>query len=217
MGVMTKLPYPEVARALPPGWTLLLGRVATRIPTGDFATGLALIDRIGAAAQAASHHPDLDLRSSAVGVLLSSHDEGGVTERDLALARTISDLAAQAGLSPSSAGVVQLELGLDSPDRAAVAPFWAAVLGATAHDIEVVDETGQLPTIWFQESGRDEPRQRWHHDLWVDPAEVQPRIDAAVAAGGRLVSDAEAPSFWVLEDPEGNKICLCTWQDRQVS
>jgi 4a-hydroxytetrahydrobiopterin dehydratase len=214
---MTKLPYPRVAEGLPPGWALLLDRIATRIPTRDFATGLALVDQIGAAAEAADHHPDLDLRYTAVEVRLSSHDEGGVTERDLALARTISDLAVSAGLTPSAAGVTQLELGLDSPDRTAVAPFWAAVLGATVHDIEVVDETGQLPTIWFQKSGRDEPRQRWHHDLWVDPAQVQPRIDAAVAAGGRLVSDDEAPSFWVLEDPEGNKICLCTWQDRQVS
>lgn len=214
---MTKLPCPRVAEALPPGWALLRDRIATRIPTGDFATGLALIDRIGAAAEAANHHPDLDLRYGAVEVRLSSHDEAGVTERDLALARTISGLAGEAGLTPSAAGVVQLELGLDSPDRAAIAPFWAAVLGATAHDIDVVDESGALPTIWFQRSGREEPRQRWHPDLWVDPAGVGPRVDAAVAAGGRLVSDAEAPSFWVLEDPQGNKICLCTWQERQVS
>ncbi|MFI1760772.1 VOC family protein [Streptomyces sp. NPDC020800] len=43
---------------------------------------------------------------------------------------------------------------------------------------------------------------------------LQTRIDAALAVGGTLVSDAEAPSFWVLADPEGNRVCLCTWQDR---
>jgi len=68
--------------------------------------------------------------------------------------------------------------------------------------------------VWFQASGSEEPRQRWHLDLWVDPAQVQPRIDAALAAGGTLVSEAEAPSFWVLADPQGNRACLCTWQDR---
>ena len=213
---MTKLPFQQIAETAPTGWVLLYDTIVTRIPTKDFATGLALVAQIGAAAEAAGHHPDLDLRYSAVEVRLTSHDEGGVTERDLDLARIISALAADAGLTPSAGGLSYLELGLDTPDSAAVAPFWAAVLGMTVHDDqEVVDEAGRLPTIWFQRSGREEPRQRWHHDLFVDPSEVQPRIDAAVAAGGRLVSDAEAPSFWVLADPEDNKVCLCTWQDRQ--
>jgi 4a-hydroxytetrahydrobiopterin dehydratase len=211
---MTKLPFKQVAESVPTGWVLLFDKIVTRIPTKDFATGLALVGRIGAAAEAANHHPDLDLRYSAVEVRLTSHDEGGVTQRDLDLAHTISALAADAGLAPTGAGLAHLELGLDSPDAAAIAPFWAAVLNMTARDIEVVDEAGRLPTVWFQRSGRDEPRQRWHHDLWVDPAEVQPRIAAALAAGGTLVSDAEAPAFWVLADPEGNRMCLCTWQDR---
>jgi 4a-hydroxytetrahydrobiopterin dehydratase len=211
---VTKLPFQQVAETAPAGWVLLFDRIATRIPTKDFAAGLALVDRIGAAAETANHHPDVELRYTAVDVRLTSHDEGGVTQRDLDLARTISALAADAGLTPTGAGLAHLELGLDSPDSAAIAPFWAAVLGMTAREQEVVDQAGRLPTIWFQRSGSEEPRQRWHHDLWVDPAEVQPRIDAAVAAGGTLVSDDEAPSFWVLADPEGNRMCLCTWQDR---
>jgi 4a-hydroxytetrahydrobiopterin dehydratase len=68
--------------------------------------------------------------------------------------------------------------------------------------------------MWFQASGSEEPRQRFHLDLWVAPEVVDERIAAAVAAGGVLVSDAEAPAFWVLADPEGNKVCLCTWQTR---
>jgi 4a-hydroxytetrahydrobiopterin dehydratase len=79
---------------------------------------------------------------------------------------------------------------------------------------EVRDPYGVLPVVCFQESGDQEPRQRWHSDVWVDPAQVRVRIDAALAAGGTLVSDAEAPSFWVLADPDGNKVCLCTWQER---
>jgi 4a-hydroxytetrahydrobiopterin dehydratase len=118
-----------------------------------------------------------------------------------------------------SAGVSRLELALDTPARESVLPFWAAVLGTAQRsgpDIgdEVRDPADGLPTVWFQESGSAEPRQRWHLDLWVEPAQVQPRIDAALAAGGTLVSDAEAPSFWVLADPEGNRACLCTWQAR---
>jgi 4a-hydroxytetrahydrobiopterin dehydratase len=43
---------------------------------------------------------------------------------------------------------------------------------------------------------------------------AEARIAAALAAGGTLVSDAEAPSYWVLADADGNKACICTWQDR---
>ena len=70
-----------------------------------------------------------------------------------------------------------------------------------------------MPTTWFQQTDEhDEPRQRWHLDIHVDPAVADQRIDAALAAGGVLVSDEEAPSFTILADPEGNRVCVCTWQ-----
>ncbi|QLQ39922.1 4a-hydroxytetrahydrobiopterin dehydratase [Micromonospora robiginosa] len=216
MGTLTGA---QIADAGLDGWTFLLGALHTRIRTPDFAAGLALVAAVGAEAERVDHHPDLDLRYTHVDVRLWSHDSGGVTGRDLRLARSITALATEAGLTLSYAGLSRLELALDSPEHAAAAPFWRAVLaserpaGADADD-EVRDPAGTLPTMWFQASGRDEPRQRWHPDVWVDPAEVAPRIEAALAAGGTLVSDAEAPNFWVLADPDGNRVCLCTWQGR---
>lgn len=214
---MTKLTGQEITEQAPAGWAYLLGGLQTRIRTKDFAAGLALVDAIGAAAEAMDHHPDLDLRYTHVDVRLRSHDVGAVTGRDLRLARTISTLAADAGTATESASVSRIELALDTPEQAAVKPFWSAVLAMEAAGDELRDPYGASPVVWFQESGRAEPRQRWHPDVWVEPAQVQPRIDAALAAGGRLVSDAEAPSFWVLGDPEGNLVCLCTWQDRDRS
>ncbi|WP_229072619.1 VOC family protein [Actinoplanes sp. DH11] len=211
---MTKLSAREIVEQAPEGWVYLLGSLRTRLMTGDFAKGLALVAAIGAAAEAADHHPDLDLRFTYVDVRLVSHDVGGVTGRDVRMARTIADLAGQAGVALKGAGIARLEFALDSPDHAKVLPFWQAVFGGEAGADDIKDPDGVLPTVWFQRSGGEEPRQRWHPDLWVDPSEVRPRIDAALAAGGTLVSDAEAPSFWVLADPEGNKVCLCTWQDR---
>jgi 4a-hydroxytetrahydrobiopterin dehydratase len=190
MAGMTKLTGKQIAAEGLTGWVMLANSLRSRIRSGDFATGLALANAIGRAAEEMNHHPDLDLRYPHLDVRLSSHDENGVTGRDVRLARTISGLVADAGLTQTTSGVSELELGLDTPALATVLPFW------------------------FQESGSEEPRQRWHPDVWVDPAEVQPRIDAAIAAGGSLVSDAAAPSFWVLADPEGNKVCLCTWQAR---
>ena len=69
-----------------------------------------------------------------------------------------------------------------------------------------------LPLIWFQDSGSEEPRQRWHLDVWVDPSRVEDLIRDAEAAGGRLVTDEYAPSWWVLADADGNLACVCTWQ-----
>ncbi|GIE86285.1 4a-hydroxytetrahydrobiopterin dehydratase [Actinoplanes regularis] len=219
MGGMTKLSGREIAEQAPEGWVYLLERLQTRLRTGDFATGLALVNAIGAAAEEMDHHPDLDLRYGHLDVRTSSHDVGAVTERDLRLARTISELAAKAGVALDKAAVAVLELGLDAPAGERLGGFWAAVLGGehrdhNGSDDEVRDPAGAVPTIWFQRSGSEEPRQRWHPDLWVDPSEVRPRIDAAVAAGGTLVTDEFAPSFWVLADPDGNRVCLCTWQER---
>lgn len=76
-------------------WRYLAGQLRTRFATRTFARGLALVDRIGAEAERVDHHPDLDLRYAHVDVTLVSHDVGGVTRRDVRLARTISELAAR--------------------------------------------------------------------------------------------------------------------------
>jgi 4a-hydroxytetrahydrobiopterin dehydratase len=204
------------------GWAFLTsygaGSLQTRIHTKDFATGLRIVNAIGAAAEELDHHPDIDLRYSRVDVRMSSHDVGGVTNRDLRLAKRVSDLAAAEGAEVECHSISLLELALDTPDYDKLGPFWAAMMGGkhvTGEGFADVGDPNQaLPLIWFQPSGSEEPRQRWHPDVWIDPAQVQPRIDAAVAAGGTLVSDANAPSFWVLADPDGNKVCLCTWQQR---
>jgi 4a-hydroxytetrahydrobiopterin dehydratase len=216
---MTKLTGPQIADEGLDGWAYLLGGLQTRLVTRNFATGLSVVDAIGAVAEEMNHHPDLDLRYTHVDVRLASHDEHGVTDRDIRLARAITDIAADAGVRPESAHVSRLEFALDTPAHEKVLPFWGAVLGMehrSGPDIgdELTDPAGALPTIWFQASGGEEPRQHWHPDVWVDPAQVRPRIDAAIAAGGTLVSDAQAPRFWVLADPEGNRVCLCTWQQR---
>lgn len=57
-------------------------------------------------------------------------------------------------------------------------------------------------------------RNRIHFDITVAHDEADTRVQAALAAGGVLVSDAHARSFWVLADAEGNEVCVCTWQDR---
>lgn len=215
-----RLTRPEVAEAGLADWRHLRDELVARFATGDFAAGLALVDRIGAAAEAVDHHPDVVLTYPAVVVRLSSHDVGGLTSRDVDLARTLSALAAEAGVraDPEHLGVV--DLGLDTARGAELAPFWAAVLGAEVVRGEVVGSPLGLPDVWFQQPDASyrprpgEPPQAWHPDVWVDPDDAPARVQAALAAGGSLVSDAEAPSYWVLADPEGHRVCVCTPQGR---
>ncbi len=82
----------------------------------------------------------------------------------------------------------------------------------------MVDPAGELPNVWFQQMDESRPqRNRIHFDLHVPHDEADRRIAAALDAGGTLVSDAAARSFWILADAEGNEICICTWQDRERS
>jgi len=199
-------------------WRLLMRELRAHFVTGDFATGLAFVNLVGAAAESANHHPDLDFRYGAVRISLTSHDTGGVTRRDVAMAREISAIAAELGLVTRPDTVELLELALDTADQAAITPFWRAILGyqdSAAVPDEVSDPAGLLPTLWFQGTDPHEtPRQRFHLDIHVPHDVALVRLEATLAAGGTLVSDADAPSFWVLADAEGNKACICTWQSK---
>jgi len=204
-------------------WRHLLVGIRARFRTGDFATGLQLVDRIGAAAEEADHHPDISLTYPEVIVTLSSHDVGGITSRDLELARRISGFAAEVGASADTSGLTQLEPGLDTADGGRLAPFYAALLGGELTSGEPVDPSGQVPGLWFQGPGEEgevrllpEPdhEQRWHFDVWVPHDEGERRLQAVLDAGGTLVSDAEAPSFWVVADADGNRSCICTRLNR---
>jgi 4a-hydroxytetrahydrobiopterin dehydratase len=132
------------------------------------------------------------------------------------MARTISAIAAELGIAAEPTAVTQLEIAIDALDIPAVKKFWEAVLGFDAHlEDDSVDPYGRAPAFWYQQM--DAPRlqrNRIHMDVTVPHDVAQQRIAAAIAAGGTLVSDKEAPAFWILADPEGNEACICTWQGR---
>jgi len=85
-------------------WGVLAsGEVGTVFRTGSFAKGVELVVRIGTLADAANHHPDVDLRYPSVAVRLSTHEIGGLSERDVALARQISAAATELGIGAEPA------------------------------------------------------------------------------------------------------------------
>ena len=92
---MATVPDEQVHAALEalPGWELGDGEISREYRLDSFAGAIAFVVRLSYAAEAADHHPDLDIRYSRVRVTLSTHSEGGVTAKDLDLARTIEGFA----------------------------------------------------------------------------------------------------------------------------
>lgn len=196
-------------------WRVLWGGgyAAARFLTGSFAAGLALVAAIGELAAASGHDPDVDVRPSSVTVRLSTAGARGLTSRDAGLAREISAAAARLQVRADPAAVQHVQVTIDALDIARVRLFWHAVLGYPVYrDAALADAHHQGPTFYFQQM--DSPRtgrNRPHIDIYLPHDQVQARIDAALAAGGRIVSDAHAPGWWTLADPEGNEVDLATW------
>lgn len=192
-------------------WRRLAQALHARFGTKSLAEGARFVQAVG---EACSAMDDMDvvpeLRLGATFV--------DVASRDAAVAERISGIAVEYGLTADPSAVAQLEVGLDTSELAAIGPFWAAVLTGSTEAFtgnDVLDPTRRVANLWFQGTTPHEtPRQRFHLDLWL-PSEVVPsRIEAAIAAGGKVVYDEEAPAFIVLADPQGNKVCLCTAEGR---
>lgn len=85
----------EAARALAemPAWRAERGTITRTFETEGWGTTLMLVNAIGFIAEAADHHPDLEVSWAKVAVRLSTHSAGGITDKDVALAREIERLA----------------------------------------------------------------------------------------------------------------------------
>jgi len=186
--------------------------VALRAPS--FLDAVRLVTMVGEQAEALDHHPDVDLRWRTVTFTLSTHSAGGVTEKDLELARRILAAGAEVGASTVDPAP-RVEIGIDCVDEAAIRPFWRVGLGyreqPTADgSVELHHPAGRGPVLWFQHM--DPPRRernRLHLDVHLPLERARARVEEVVAAGGRLLTEEFAPSWWVLADAEGNELCIC--------
>lgn len=165
----------------------------------------------------------IDLRPERLEVSVQDRAHGAVTSTDTDLAHRISVALAPLDLTVAPARtdaysrpVAGLEVAIDALNSR---PFWRAVLGYVDDAVDpgpsgaLVDPAGQQPTLWFQQM--DQPRNhRIHLDITVSHDEAEPRVRAALAAGGRLINASYARMFRMLADAEGNECCSCTWTDR---
>ncbi|MFT7473337.1 MAG: 4a-hydroxytetrahydrobiopterin dehydratase [Verrucomicrobiales bacterium] len=197
-------------------WRVLLRTMHASFKTSSMAKGIEFAARIGPIADDANHHPDITLSYPRVRVMLTTHETNGLTNRDVDLAKKISAIAAELGIAAEEpAAVAQIEIAIDALDIAAVKPFWEAVLGYSPDGEDSSDPLNHSPALWFQQMDAPRPqRNRIHIDISVPHDVAERRVADAVAAGGTVLSTDRVPAFWVLADPEGNEVCVCTWQAR---
>ena len=226
---MDMLKGEQIAEANLTDWRKLAQGLHARYVIDDFGAAVRFVAAVGEAGDALGHHPRVSIGPGYVDLKLISDDaiyrdgEGTehvvewVTERDVDLARRITEIAADHQLDADPASVSMLELGLDTTHSATIAPVWASLLTGRAEaqghgspSDEIRDATGRVPNLWFGDAeGHDAPRQRFHIEVYVAPEVAEQRIAAAVAAGGTVVDDSDAPSLTVVADQDGNTGIVC--------
>jgi 4a-hydroxytetrahydrobiopterin dehydratase len=197
-------------------WRVVGDGACAYFKTGSFTAGTRLVHAISELAGLGDHQPDVDLRYAGVTVrlLTVTPDYYGMSRRDVELARQISTIARELGLTADPSAVQSVQVSIDALLIPAVKPFWRAVLGYWDRGDspeDLIDPRGRGPSFWFQ--GMDAPRpqrNRIHIDVWVPHDQAEARIAAALAAGGRLVTDEHAPEWWTLADAEGNEVDVAT-------
>ena len=203
-------------------WRVLGEGACTYFRSGSFAAGARLVQAMSELTGLDDHHPDVDLRHDGVTVRLITitNDYYGMSTRDVELARQISAIARELGLSADPSAVQSLLVIPGATVTAEVMPFWRAVLGyeprGDSPDEDLVDPRGRGPSFWFERM--DEPRPDGggaiHLAIWVPHEQAEARVAAALAAGGRMVRDEFAPSWWTLADAAGNEADIATTMSR---
>ena len=136
-------------------------------------------------------------------------------ERHVELARAVSEVARTQGAVADRSAAQEVQFTVAAkPDEIDVG-FWRAALGygELAKD-NGVDPLGQGSTVCMQELDPAKAlRHAMHVDVSVAREHVEERVQAALAAGGRIVDESEAPRNWILSDRAGNRVCICAWPD----
>jgi 4a-hydroxytetrahydrobiopterin dehydratase len=129
------------------------------------------------------------------------------------LARAVSAVAKAHGAVADRAAVQEVQFAIAAKPDAIDVDFWRAALGyAAMADDNSVDPLGHGSTVWMQQLDDAKPlRHAMHVDVSVGREHVEARLEAALAAGGRVVD--ESPEHWTLADRAGNRVCICAWPD----
>ncbi|MET0458599.1 MAG: VOC family protein [Ilumatobacteraceae bacterium] len=202
-------------------WRLLFGAMV-HYPTHDATTAADLATAAAAIADGAGVELLIDVRPA--GVTIDSGKDRWEQEGFADLAARIQAAARHLGLRADPTPLRFVQVGIDAVDVPTVRAFWRAVLGyeldTRPYITDIFDPRQLAVPLFFQPMSADDTarraqRNRTHIDVFVPDDQAEARISAALAAGGRVAYDAEAPEWWTLADPEGNEVDIAVTVGRE--
>jgi 4a-hydroxytetrahydrobiopterin dehydratase len=198
-------------------WVVLHGGATAVFQVGSLGEAARLAEAVAKTPGLAGQGVLLTIADNCLTVRLS-RDIWQLEPGHVQLARVVSAVAREHGAIPNRAVVQEMQLAIAAKHDATDVGFWRAVLGyAPMADDNAVDPLGHGSTIWMQEIDEAKAlRHAMHVDVSVAHEHVKTRLEAAVAAGGRIVDESHAPSHWPLADRAGNRVCICGWPDEST-
>jgi 4a-hydroxytetrahydrobiopterin dehydratase len=195
-------------------WVVVHGGATAVFRVSSLSEGARLAEAIAQLPGIAGAGVLLTLADSRVTARLS-RDLWNLEPRHIELARAVSAVAREHGAAADRASVREVQVAIAAKRDSIDVGFWRAVLGyVPMADDNAVDPLGHGSTVWMQELDQAKPlRHALHIDVSVAREYVKARLEAAVAAGGRIVDESHAPSHWTLADRAGNRVCICAWPD----
>lgn len=206
-----------------PGWTVVDGRLEISVRAKDFSGAIEFVNRFADIAENMDHHPDFDIRYNTIRMRVVSHDVGGLTDRDTTFAAELDHLIDELELKRQPKKITRATMVFVTPDIEVIKPFWKAVFdfkeaGGAGETDTLVDRSDVLAPIRFiqrpdttipeDDTDPSSGPASMHVDVFVPAEFVEARKEAAVEAGGKIISEADAPTMWELSDLDGNRVFL---------
>ena len=159
--------------------------------------------------------PDIDVRPEAVVVRIPYRSDDGIRAAATGFAAEVSEAAAELQLTADPSRTQSVGIYVAQHSEADVRPFFMAALGYEAFgDTDAMDPLRCGPQLAFNPITGDTPaRGRTHFDVFVPADQARARVDAALAAGGRLADDSNAPAWWSLASPDNHGVDIASWTD----
>lgn len=195
-------------------WVVLHGGPSAVFQTDSLSSSAEIARAISQLPGLDGSHAQLTIVSKRLTVRLT-REVWKIEAEHINLAREISKVAKSLGAVARPDQVQEVQFAIAAKPAAIDLGFWRAVLGYEPMlEDNAIDPLGVSSTVWMQdiEEGKS-LRHAMHLDVSLSREQAQARVDAAVKAGGIIVDDSNSPSWWILADRSGNKVCVVAWPD----